>query len=144
MIKKLLCSIYIGFIIFSIITLFSGSVGLTNMKALNYFKVNLIRHVENLETKSIKLDDEIERLTSDVDRLKLAARPLGYIEQGQSVIKVVNSSVPKELYALDYQYETPTFKSKNNRILLVSGMFTVILFIMSLFLGVIRDTFKRT
>lgn len=144
MIKKILYSTYIGFIIFSIITLFSGSVGLSNMKALNYFKATLMNHVDDLEMKSIKLDDEITRLSTDVDRLKLAARPLGYVEQGQSVIKIINSNIPKELYDIDYQYETPKFKKKNNTILLISGMFTVILFVLSLFIGVIHDTFKRT
>ena len=61
MIKKILWSIYIGFIVYSIITLFSGSTGYSNMKALNYFKINLINHVENLEMKSDKLDDEIAK-----------------------------------------------------------------------------------
>lgn len=143
MIKKILWPIYGGFVIYSLITLFSGTLGLSNMKALDYFKVNLINHVESLEMKSIKLEDEINRLISDYDRLKLAGRPLGYFGVGEKVIKILNSNLKKRLYELDYQYEIPKFKQNTNRILLVSGLFTVILLVMSLFIGVVRDTFKR-
>jgi len=143
MIKKFLWPLYAGFVIYSLITLFSGTVGMSNMKALNYFKINMINHVQNLEMKSTKLEDEIDRLISDTDRLKLAGRPLGYIEPGQNVIKILNSNLPKELYELDHQYELPKFKQNTNRILLVSCLFTVILVVMFILVGVVRDTFKR-
>lgn len=143
MIRKILWPIYAGFVVYSLITLFSGTVGFSNMKALNYFKVNLVNHVEDLGMKNNKLNDEIERLTSDNDRLKVAVRPLGYIEQGEHVIKIINSNIQKDLYDFDLQYDVPTFKQKNKTILLVSTLFTVIIFVIFLFIGVIRDTFKR-
>lgn len=144
MIKKLLFSLYWGFIAFSLITLFSGSLGLYNMRALDYFKVNVVNHVDDLKMKNSKLNDEINRLSSDVDRLKVAARPLGYVDKGEHMIKIVNSSLTKDLYSLDYQYEVPTFKQKNGTILLVSSMIAVVLFVISLFVEVLRSTFKRT
>lgn len=143
MISKFLWPIYIGFVAYSLFTFVTGSVGLSNMKALNYFKMNLENHVEDLEMKSAKLEDEIERLTSDVDRLKLAARPFGYIEHGQSVIKILNSNIKKRLYEIDHQYDAPVFKQNSGRILLISTLFSVILFVIFLFVGIIRETFKQ-
>ncbi len=143
MINKILLSLYVGFVVYCSISLFSGSVGFSNMIALNYFKTNMKQHVESLEIKGKKLEDEINRLTNDPERLKIAARPIGYVEPGQKMIKILNSRVKKSLYEIDHQYITPIFKQNSNRILLVSSLFTVILFVMSLFIGVIRDTFKR-
>ncbi len=93
--------------------------------------------------KSAKLEDEIHRLSNDEDRLKLAVRPIGYIESGQSVVKILNNKVSKSLYEIDRQFDTPIFEQNTNRILLVSTMFSAILFIISLLVGVLRDTFKR-
>lgn len=142
MLKKILWPIYIGFIVYSLLTLVSGGGGLSNMKALNYFKLNLVNHIDSLNMKNIKLEDEIDRLASDVDRLKLAGRPLGYIEPGQSVIKILNSHLQKSLYEIDHQYEVPEFKENSSMILLLSSLFSVIFFVFFLFVGIIRDTFK--
>lgn len=142
MLKKIIISVYLGFVLFSFITFFSGRVGLSNMKALNYFKTDLISHVDNLEMKSLMLQDEITRLTDSEDRLKVAARPLGYIEPGQKVIKVLNNKPGNNLYKIDRQYSLKEFKSITNKTLLVSSLFTAILFVISLFIGVIRDTYK--
>ncbi|MGL1894638.1 MAG: hypothetical protein OCD02_23660 [Spirochaetaceae bacterium] len=143
MFKKISWSIYVGFSVYCIISLFSGSVGFSNMRALDYFKANMITHVEVLQMKSAKLEDEIHRLSNDEDRLKLAVRPIGYIESGQSVVKILNNKVSKSLYEIDRQFDTPIFEQNTNRILLVSTMFSAILFIISLLVGVLRDTFKR-
>ncbi|MBN2619109.1 MAG: septum formation initiator family protein [Spirochaetales bacterium] len=143
MLRKFIWSIYAGFILFALIQLFSGSVGFTNMKRINNFKANLENHVENLEIKSNKLEDEINRLTNNVDRLILAARPLGFIEHGQKMIKILNNEIDNSLYKQDVQFQIPTFERNSNTILLVSSLFTVILFVISLFIGVILDTFKR-
>ncbi len=143
MIKKILWSIYIGFAIYCFITLFSGAVGIQNMKALDYFKVNINVHVDELEMKSLQLEDEIKRLTMDMDRLKVAVRPIGYIEKGQKVIKIINNEVKKSLYDIDNQYNSPVFKYNTNQTLLVSAFFAAIIFIMSLLIGVLGDTFKR-
>lgn len=143
MIKKILISIYIGFLVYCSFTLFSGAVGFSNMTALNYFKINMEEHVGVLEIKGQKLEDEISRLSNDADRLEIAARPMGYVESGQKMIKILNNKVKKTLYDLDRQYEIPAFERNSNRIILVSSLFTVILFVLSLFVGVILDTFKR-
>ncbi|QEN04267.1 hypothetical protein EW093_05985 [Thiospirochaeta perfilievii] len=143
MIKKFLLALYFGFVVFCLFTLFNGTAGLSNMTSLNYFKTNLETHVESLEIKGQKLEDEIIRLTSDQERLTIAARPLGFVEPGQKMIKILNNKVEKSLYDIDQQYSLPIFKQNSNYILLVSTLFTVILFVISLFIGVLRDTFKR-
>lgn len=143
MIKKILWSLYLGFVLYSIIMLYSGAAGYSNMKALNYFELNLRNHVEDLQIKSDKLNDEINRLSNDQDRLKLALRPLGYIESGQKMIKILDNNSKNSLYDMDYQYNIPNFKQNSNTILFVSVLFAVILFVISLFIGVISDTIKR-
>lgn len=143
MINKILWPLFAGFVLYSLIHLFTGPVGLSNMKRLDYFKVNLTEHVNDLNIKNVKLQDEIDRLNGDLDRLKQAARPLGYVEPGQKMIKILNNRVDNSLYNQDIQYQIPRFERNSNTILLVSALFTVILFVMSLLVGVISDTFKR-
>ena len=74
--KKIVTALYAGFVVFCIINLFSGSVGIVNLKSMKYFKGNLKQHVEELEIKNSKLEDEIVRLSSEHDRLVVASRPL--------------------------------------------------------------------
>ncbi len=143
MLKKIVTALYAGFVVFCIINLFSGSVGIVNLKSMKYFKGNLKQHVEELEIKNSKLEDEIVRLSSEHDRLVVASRPLGYIESGQKMIKILNNSIKKKLYDIDYQYIIPVFKQNTNVLLLVSALFTIVLFVILLLIGVLRDTFKR-
>ncbi|OQY37472.1 MAG: hypothetical protein B6229_08380 [Spirochaetaceae bacterium 4572_7] len=143
MYKKILWSLYAGFVFYTLFSLFSGAVGFTNMKALSYFKNTIKTHVELLQIKSIRLEDEIFRLSDDSDRLKVAVRPLGLFESNQKVIKVLNYKVPNTLYDIDSFYNIPSFNKLTNQNLLLSIVLSVILFITLLFVGVIRDTFKR-
>lgn len=143
MLKKILISVYAGFVLYSFITFFSGSGGMSNTKVLKYFKSSMVKHVEKLEIKSKLLEDEIDRLNTSQDRLKVAVRPLGYVEPGQSVLKVLNFKSKNQLYEIDRQYSFPRFKKITTQTLLVSALFSVILFVISLFIGVMRDTYKR-
>ena len=141
--RRILWCIYIGFIVFNLVTLISGTYGLSNIHRLETFKEKLIHHADRLNLKYDKLTDEIVRLSNDHDRIKQAVRPLGYIDKNEKVIKIVNSKKGNPLYFIDRQYESPIFKPKTNKIMLVSVLLTVILFVISLLLGVLRDTFKR-
>ena len=144
MIKKILISIYVGFSIYCTISLISGPVGFNNMTSLNYFKTNLQEHVELLEIKGLKLNDEINRLSNDTERLIIAARPLGYVEKKQQMIKILNNSISKSLYDIDPQYSTPVFKKNTGRNLLTSCLFSVCLFVVFLFFDVIKSTLKKS
>ncbi len=143
MFKKIIISIYLGFVLFCTVTLFLGSVGINNYTKLKYFKNSLVEHVDSLEMKSVLLNDEINRLSTSDERLKIAVRPLGYVEPGQKVIKVLLSKLSNPLYNIDRQYDIPEFKYTTGNTLLVSSLFTVILFVISLLIGVVRDTYKR-
>ena len=143
MIKKLVISAYVGIVVYCLISLFSGPVGFNNMKALNYFKTNLEQHVENLDLKGQKLNDEIERLKNDNERLTIASRPLGYVELDEKMIKILNNKVSKSLYDIDPQYIIPHFKDNTVRILLVSALFAVIIFVLTMFFDVLKATLRK-
>ena len=144
MFKKILLSIYVGFVLYLIINLISGSVGFENAKAISYFEANIALHVEQLEIKNQKLKDEISLLSNNIDRLVVATRPLGYVQKDQNVIKVIQKQTPKRLYSIDKQYNIPEFKSNTTQNLLFSSLFSVIIFVIFLFIGVIRDTFQKS
>lgn len=143
MIRKILISLYIGFFVYCLISLISGPVGYKNLTTLDYFKTNLQEHVNQLQIKGEKLHDEINRLSTDKERITIAARPLGYVEKDEKMIKILNNSVSKSLYDIDPQFVMPTFKNNTNFILLISSLFSVVSLVLFLFIDLIKRTFEK-
>ena len=83
---RLLFSIYISFIVYSLLSLVWGSAGVIQTSLLKVYKDKLLQNTIELGDISNQLNLQFDRLRSDEDLITLKARDLGYFKEGEGEI----------------------------------------------------------
>ena len=84
----MLYSLYITFCVYSVLTLVWGSNGILEMRKLENFRYSIEKNIGNLETLHGDLADELDRLKSSSELIRLRSRELGYFEKDEVIIRI--------------------------------------------------------
>lgn len=115
MFKKILVPLYIAFIFYSVMSFFSGPLGVSSMEDLVNFKDDLALNISLMAMRSQTLEDEFSRLRSSREQVALHARSLGLYRSKENVILLNNYSYKKNSYAQDRQmFYTPFHERENS------------------------------
>jgi cell division protein FtsB len=95
---KLFISLYIGFLVYIVLTAFFGSGGLLDYSALAGYKEVLQRNLDQLENIYHDLYSDLKSLTSDAQIVKLFSRDLQYYDKNEYVIKFQGLNTKKISY----------------------------------------------
>jgi cell division protein FtsB len=98
--KRLLVSLYIGFVIYSLLVLVWGPSGYVSLKSLNNYKYKLQQNNRELVDLHEKLRTQLESLKYDSELIRLYARSLGYFDDDEQVIRVENYSNQRNFYSV--------------------------------------------
>ena len=98
--KRLLISLYIGFVIYSLLVLIWGPSGYFSLKSLNNYKNKLQQNNRELVDLHERLKIQLESLKYDSELIRLYARSLGYFDDGEQVIRVENYSNERNFYSV--------------------------------------------
>lgn len=83
---RILVSLYLTFIVYSVISMIWGSAGIVQTSKLKIYKEKLIQNTTELREISSKLLLQSNRLRTDQRLISLKARDLGYFEAGEGEI----------------------------------------------------------
>lgn len=83
---RLLISLYITFIIYSLLSLIWGSAGIIQTSLLKIYKDKLVSNTIELEEIGNQLDLKFDRLRTDEGLIALKARKLGFFKEGEGEI----------------------------------------------------------
>ena len=83
---RLLLSLYITFIIYSLLSLIWGSAGIIQTSLLKIYKDKLVSNTIELEEIGNQLDLKFDRLRTDEGLIALKARKLGFFKEGEGEI----------------------------------------------------------
>lgn len=97
---RLLLSVYIGFVLYSLLILFWGNSGFFSLQKLNNYHSRLIENNINLSKLNKELKSQMETLKHDSETIKVYARALGYFDQNERVMKVDGFRSKKNFYAV--------------------------------------------
>lgn len=96
----MLLSLYIGFVIYSLLVLIWGPSGYFSLKSLNNYKNKLQQNNRELVDLHERLKIQLESLKYDSELIRLYARSLGYFDDGEQVIRVENYSNERNFYSV--------------------------------------------
>lgn len=83
---RVLSSIYITFIVYSLLSLVWGSAGILQTSLLKVYKNKLVQNTIALDIISSQLELQFDRLRTDEDLIALKARELGFFSAGEGEI----------------------------------------------------------
>jgi hypothetical protein len=86
--KRLLLSGYLGFIVFIALSLLFGQTGLIGFKDINEYKGFLQDNIDELIEINRNLTSDLKALSTSPETLKLYAREFGYFEKNEEVVKI--------------------------------------------------------
>lgn len=98
--KRLLLSLYIGFVIYSLLVLIWGPSGYFSLKSLNIYKYKLQQNNRELVDLHEQLKTQLESLKYDSELIRLYARSLGYFDDREQVVRVENYSNQRNFYSV--------------------------------------------
>ncbi|MGP1414868.1 MAG: septum formation initiator family protein [Treponema sp.] len=76
--------------VYTLLTFFFGATGIYSQKKLEEELSNLTKNVNLINKKAEDLDIMIKNLTSDEQTIKIFAHDLGYINEGEGIIKLTS------------------------------------------------------
>jgi hypothetical protein len=79
----LFAALYVAFAAGATATCLFGRAGLGSYRALDGYASALRRNITELESLNAELSSRLDRLRSDEEAVRLLARQLGYLEQGE-------------------------------------------------------------
>ena len=115
--KRTLLSLYLGFILFSVLNFFWGNSGLFSFRAIEKSKQGLEENLQSLEEINERHNHELDVLRKNPEIIRLYARELGYYKEGETVVKLEGYSPKKQSYEVGKIIKVE-FKSRDNRFLL--------------------------
>ena len=127
----LLYSAYLGMIIYSILNCFYSSSGFYEYQQLKVFEKQLSRNIEELEGLNEELATELERLRTSDELVTLKARELGYIRDGEIIVKTSWNKEKKNFYSVGrllkknslHKDRKPVFRTVSIMLMLTSFIF---------------------
>lgn len=75
-------------LVYTLLTFFFGAKGIYTQKKLEEELKNVVKNVNLINQKGEELDVIIKNLTSDEQTIKIFAHDLGYINEGEGIIKL--------------------------------------------------------
>jgi cell division protein FtsB len=89
-----------GFLVRSLVLFIWGGGGLADYAQLARYRQFLAGNLENLQSINSNLRRELDALSSDPERVALAARELGYVREGERVFRFAGSEPVSSSYTL--------------------------------------------
>jgi cell division protein FtsB len=89
-----------GFMVRSLVLFVWGSGGLTDYAQVARYRQFLAANLEDLRRINSDLRRQLEALSSDPERVALAARELGYLREGERVFRFAAAAPPSSSYTL--------------------------------------------
>lgn len=89
-----------GFLVRSLALFLWGGGGLTDYAQVERYRQALEKNLEELKNINSGLRRELDALSSDPERVALAARELGYLREGERVFRFSGSAPPSRSYTL--------------------------------------------
>lgn len=77
-------------IVYALLSFFFGATGVYSQKKLEEEVTNVVKNINLINKKGVELDVLIKNLTSDEQTIKIFAHDLGYINEGESIIKLTS------------------------------------------------------
>ena len=141
----MLYSLYITLCVYSVLTLVWGYNGIFEMSKLENFRDNIEKNIGNLEVLHGDLSDELERLKSSSELIRLRSRELGYFEKDEVIIKIADYRKLTNFYSVGRLIKH-TYLEKNRKqlfrtISICTGIAGCIF--LFLFQGFFRDSKKK-
>ncbi|MGP1437986.1 MAG: septum formation initiator family protein [Treponema sp.] len=76
--------------VYTLLTFFFGASGIYSQRKIEEELSNMIKNVNLINQKGMELDILIKNLTSDEETIKIFAHDLGYINEGEGIIKLTS------------------------------------------------------
>lgn len=89
---KIVSAVFATVICYTMLTCIYGKKGYYTQKALAAQIAEMRVHVENLQQTEMLLSDKVLNLSYDYDTIRIYANELGYISEGQRMIKLQNKN----------------------------------------------------
>ena len=80
--------IFVAVSSYSVLTFFFGESGVYSQKKLEDEQNNVVKNIEDITHKGVELDVLIKNLTSDEETIKIFAHDLGYVAEGETIVKL--------------------------------------------------------
>ena len=141
---RLLFSVYITFIVYSLSSLIWGTAGILQTSMLKAYKNKLVQNTMELGVISNQLDIQFYRLRSDEDLIALKSRELGFFRAGEGEIVFKGYQKSNISFSVGSYYKKFNTKETNNSSI---RLFSIIIGILSfLLMTVLRrntDVYRR-
>lgn len=130
---KIIFPIFIGTLVYSILTFCVGPRGLWPMEQLEKQKIRISSNLDVLYTINQNLDSHLQNLSANPDTISVYAHELGYVAEGEQLIKLAGFSggIDRKLVAGNTVFkEKPKFLSEwiCKMLGLISGILVFFLF----------------
>lgn len=76
--------------VYALLTFFFGATGIYSQKKLEEEVTSVVKNINLIKEKGVELDILIKNLTSDEQTIKVFAHDLGYINEGEGIIKLTS------------------------------------------------------
>ena len=96
--RRLLPIFVAGFTVASVLICFFGDSGLVAYRRLDAYRQNLAENVEKLQTRNMKLNQELAGLRDDPQLSLVMARGIGLYQAGDEVVKLEGYKPPSGSY----------------------------------------------
>jgi len=87
---RIVLPVFLGTLIYSLLALTAGPKGYWPYSQLEQDKNRLQHNLESLQTIHTNLESQLANLTSDPDTISVYAHELGYIHEGEQLIKLAD------------------------------------------------------
>lgn len=96
---KIVLPLFIGTLIYTLLGLSAGPMGQWRYSRLETEKERLVRNYEKLQDINTSLESRLANLSSDPDTIAVYAHELGYIHEGEQLIKLAgfNGGIDRNL-----------------------------------------------
>lgn len=132
---RLLFSVYITFIVYSLSSLIWGTAGIRQTSMLKAYKNKLLQNTMELGEISNQLDIQYYRLRSDEELIALKARELGFFREGEGEIVFKGYQKSNISFSVGSYYKNFNTKvTNNNHIRLFSAIIGILSFLLMTFL----------
>lgn len=128
---RLLSSIYITFIVYSLLSLVWGPAGILQTSLLKVYKNRLVQNTIELGVISNQLELQFDRLRTDEDLIALKARELGFFRVGEGEIILNGYKKNSISYSMGSYYKNFNKKiTDNSHIRLFSTIIGILSFLL--------------
>jgi cell division protein FtsB len=104
---RIIVSLYIGFVAYSLLVLFFGQSGYFALQQLHGYHEKLMQNNRELAEINRNLSSQLESLRSDPELVALYARKLGYFKESEHVIRVQGFKTDRNFFSVGKMIQKP-------------------------------------